>query len=49
MINDVPMNNRDLHVEKWGEGEMHSLELVFPLFLIVSLACAFLYCLINST
>lgn len=43
MINDVPVNNEDLHVGKWGEGEMCCLELVFPLFFIVSFACAFLH------
>lgn len=32
-----------------GEGGMYSLELAFPLFLIVNFVCAFLHCLINST
>lgn len=49
MINDIPVNNQNLHVEKQREGEMHSLELFFPLFLIVSFTCAFLHCLIDST
>lgn len=39
MINDVPVNSLDLHVEEQGEGEMHSLYFFLPILKCKAYTC----------